>query len=204
MILWNYFRNTLNKTGESSSRFPCLEDGYKFVIVKGYFENKYTATIPGNSFTLSAVVNNTYIADGYDVRIQFFRDKYFEIDAYTDLDYVLCIQIPENFADTFETAAFTLGLIDDLSTPSFTRNTDGTLTSETDNLYELSNSIPSDKAGADVGNLENTTKTISIGETMKKQHILIHESSEIKRNNKRTLKREQTISDSFPPVSKIL
>lgn len=110
--------------------------------------------------------------------IQFFRDKFFEIDAYTDLDYILYIQIPEKLADMFETVTFTLGFNNDLSSPSYIQNNDGTLTTETDNLYEFTSglssndvssdtsNLPSVGANADTGSTEKNKTAISIGETI--------------------------------------
>lgn len=125
------------KTSEYSSTSLYVENGYKLVVVKGHFENKSTGAISDSAFALSAIVNDTYTVDGYDVRFNFIRDKYFEIDAYTDLDYVLYINIPEKLADMFETVTFTIGFNDDLSIPVTVFNSDGTQTKETDQLYAL-------------------------------------------------------------------
>lgn len=154
------------ETGKNSTISLYIEDGYEFVIVKGHFENKSTTAISDNSFTLSAIVNDTYTVDGTDVHMHFFRDKYHEIDAYTDRDYMLYVAIPEKLADEFETVTFTLGFNNDLSIPSSIQNTDGTITSETDNLYKLTNGIFSNEVSTDEENSEDTTKTISIGETI--------------------------------------
>lgn len=147
------------KTSEYSSTSLYVEDGYKLIVVKGHFENKSTAAIADSSFVYSAVVNDSYVVDGYDVRFHFIRDKYFEIDAYTDLDYVLYINIPEKLAAMFETAAFTIGFNDDLSSPTTVWNSDGTKTTETDRLYALTGGIsPAGTAdganGEDSGNPE--------------------------------------------------
>lgn len=65
------------------------------------------------------------------------RSKYFEIDAYTDIDYVLSINIPNKLAEMFETAAFTIGFNDDMSFPVTVWGSDGSKSVEVDQLYTL-------------------------------------------------------------------
>ncbi len=159
------------ETGGNSTMSLYIEDGYKVVIVKGHFENKSTSAIsPGSSFAFSAVVNNTYVVDGFEVYIQFFRDKFSEIDAYTDLDYILYIQIPEKLADMFETVTFTLGFNNDLSSPSYIQNNDGTLTTETDNLYEFTSGLSSNDVSSDTSDLPSVGANADTGSTEKKQN----------------------------------
>lgn len=138
------------KTSEYSSTSLYVEDGYQLLVVKGHFENKSTAAISDSAFVYTALVNDSYEVDGYDVRFHFIRDKYFEIDPYTDLDYVLYINIPEKLAAMFETATFTIGFNDDLSSPTTVWNSDGTKTTETDRLYSLTGGISAGGA-ADAG-----------------------------------------------------
>lgn len=126
------------RTSEYSTTSLYVEDGYKLVVVKGHFENKSTGAISDSCFNRSALVNGTYEVDGYDVRFNFIRDKYFEIDAYTDLDYVMYINIPNKLAEQFETAEFTIAFNDDLSTPSTVWSSDGGETIEADQFYTLS------------------------------------------------------------------
>ncbi len=128
-------------TSEYSSTSLYVEDGYKLVVVKGHFENKATSAITDSAFSLSALVNGSYELDEHDVRMNFQRDKYFEIDAYTDQDYVLYINIPNKLAEQFEAAEFTIGFNDDLSTITTVYNSDGTKTVEVDQLYKLSGTV---------------------------------------------------------------
>ncbi len=125
-------------TSEYSSTSLYVEDGYKLVVVKGHFENKATSAISDSAFSFSALVNGSYELDEHDVRMNFQRDKYFEIDAYTDQDYVLYINIPNKLAEQFETAEFSIGFNDDLSMITTVYNSDGTKSVEVDNLYTLS------------------------------------------------------------------
>ena len=118
-----------------------VENGYKLLLVMGHFDNIGTTTISDSAFSRSVVVNGTYTVTDYDVRFSFKRDKYFEIDPYTDLDYCLYINIPEKLADQFETATFTLGFNDDLSYPETVYHADGTKTVTTDNLYALTSGL---------------------------------------------------------------
>lgn len=131
------------KTSEHSSTSLYVEDGYKLLVVKGHFENRSTGAISDSVFSKSALVNGTYEVDGFDVRFNFLRSKYFEIDAYTDLDYVLYINIPNKLAEQFETAEFTLAFNDDLSIPSTVWHSDGTETIEADQFYTLSGTLGS-------------------------------------------------------------
>ena len=128
-------------TSEYSSTSLYVEEGYKLLVVKGHMENKGTTTISDTAFAFTATVNDTYVVDGYDVRLNFIRDKNFEIDPYTDLDYVLYINIPEKLAGMFETVTFTIGFNNDLSAPTTVWNSDGTSTVEVDNLYSLTSGL---------------------------------------------------------------
>ena len=125
------------RTSEHSSTSLYVEDGYKLLVVKGHFENKGTSPITDSSLVCTAMVNDTFAADRSDVRFDFIRNKSFEIDPYTDLDYVMYINIPEKLAGMFETVTFTIGFNDDLSIPSTVYSSDGTKTTETDQLYAL-------------------------------------------------------------------
>lgn len=136
-------------TSEYSSTSLYIEDGYKLVVVKGHFENKATSAITDSAFSLSALVNGSYELDEHDVRMNFQRDKYFEIDAYTDQDYVLYINIPNKLAEQFETAEFSIGFNDDLSMITTVYNSDGTKTIEVDNLYTLSAAAGAAAPGGD-------------------------------------------------------
>lgn len=132
------------KTSEYSSTSLYVESGYKLLLVMGHIENKSTAAISDSSFARTAVVNGSYTVTDYDVRLSFKRDKYFEIDPYTDLDYFLYINIPEKLADQFETATFTLGFNNDMSIPVTEWKTDGTKATPTDNLYTITGGTTSD------------------------------------------------------------
>ncbi len=140
------------RTSEYSSTSLYVEDGYKLLLVMGHLENKSMAAISDSSFFRTAVVNGGYTVTDYDVRLSFKRDKYFEIDPYTDLDYFLYINIPEKLAEQFETVTFTLGFNDDMSYPEKTWNPDGTTTTETDKLYALTAALGGAQPGAETEN----------------------------------------------------
>lgn len=140
-------------TSEYSSTSLYVEEGYQLVVVKGHFENRGTSAISDSAFSLSAVVNDTYEVDGHDVRFNFIRDKYFEIDAYTDLDYVLYINIPNKLADMFETATFSIGFNDDLSSPTTVWSNDGESYVEVDQMYALTSGVAA-AGGGDGGDAD--------------------------------------------------
>lgn len=156
------------QTSEYSSTSLYVEEGYELLVVKGHFENKSTSAITDSTFALSAVVNDSYEVDGFDVRLNFIRDNIFKIDPYTDLDYILYINIPQKLADMFETVTFTIGFNDDMSAPTTVWNQDGTKTVDTDNLYKLTGGTSSDSSteGTTEAGGESTAKTISIGDTI--------------------------------------
>lgn len=136
-------------TGEHSSTSLYVEDGYKLLVVKGHFENKSTGAISDSAFAMSALVNGTYEVDGSDVRFNFQRSKYFEIDAYTDQDYVMYVNIPDKLAEQFETAQFTLAFNDDMSFPTTVWSSDGGKSIEADQFYTLSGTTGTAAPAAD-------------------------------------------------------
>ena len=142
-------------TGEHSSTSLYVEDGYKLLVVKGHFENKSTGAISDSAFAMSALVNGTYEVDGSDVRFNFQRSKYFEIDAYTDQDYVISVNIPDKLAEQFESAQFTLGFNDDMSFPTTVWSSDGGKSIEADQFYTLSGTIGAAPAGDNGGNADS-------------------------------------------------
>lgn len=162
-------------TSEYSSTSLYVEDGYKILLVCGHIENKSTSVISDSSFARTVVVNGTYTVTGYDVRLDFKRNKYFEIDPYTDLDYFLYINIPEKLAAQFETATFTLGFNNDMSIPVTKRKMDGIAVTLTDNLYAITNGTASEtaeeitamKKNADeAGSSVSKVKTIALGDVI--------------------------------------
>lgn len=74
-------------TSEYSSTSLYVEEGYQLLVVKGTLENVGTTVISDSCFSLTATVNDEYVVDGYDVRLNFERDKYFEVDPYTEQAY---------------------------------------------------------------------------------------------------------------------
>lgn len=125
------------RTSEYSSTSLYVEEGYKLILLKGHMENKGTSAISDNQFYLSAVVNGSYEKEGSDVSLNFLRDKYFEIDAYTDVDYVISLNVPEKLAAQLDTVSFTLRYNADLSDVSRVYSSDGTLTLNADTAYQL-------------------------------------------------------------------
>ena len=126
------------KTSEYSSTSLYVEDGYKLLLLTGHIENTGTTAFSDSSFFRTCVVNDSYTVTDYDVRLSFKRDKYFEVDAYTDVDYYLYINIPEKLAAQYEKATFTLGFNDDMSLLTTYYNIDGTKSTPVDNLYTIS------------------------------------------------------------------
>ena len=128
-------------TSEYSSTSLYVEEGYQLLVVKGTFENVGTAVISDSCFSLTATVNDEYVVDGYDVRLNFERDKYFEVDPYTEQAYNLYINIPDKLAEMFETASFTIGFKDDMSIPSTIYGSDGSVTVDIDQQYVFTSGL---------------------------------------------------------------
>lgn len=128
-------------TSEYSSTSLYVEEGYQLLVVKGTFENVGTTVISDSCFSLTATVNDEYVVDGYDVRLNFERDKYFEVDPYTEQAYNLYINIPDKLAEMFETASFTIGFKDDMSVPTTTYGSDGSVTVDIDQQYVFTSGL---------------------------------------------------------------
>lgn len=128
-------------TSEYSSTSLYVEEGYQLLVVKGTFENVGTTVISDSCFSLTATVNGEYVVDGYDVRLNFERDKYFEVDPYTEQAYDLYINIPDKLAEMFETASFTIGFKDDMSVPTTTYGSDGSVTVDIDQQYVFTSGL---------------------------------------------------------------
>lgn len=160
-------------TSEYSSTSLYVEEGYQLLVLQGHFENKGTAAIGENALLRTATVNDTFEVDSSDVGMHFVRDKYFEIDPYTDLDYVIYINVPQKLADMYETATFTISFNNDMSLPSIHVDQDGTETVEADNHYVLTAAAGETAAASADGTAaaaggtttaEPAPKTIAIGD----------------------------------------
>ncbi len=151
------------RTSEYSFTSCYVEEGYKLLMVKGHFTNNSKSVISDSAFSLSTTVNGDFEVDGHDVHLDFIRNKNFEIDAYTDLDYILYINIPEKLAGMFETATFNIGFKNDMGMLTTTYNSDGTVTVDIDNLYSLTSGIESNNTD---DKTNSAKKTITIGETI--------------------------------------
>lgn len=163
------------KTSEYSSTSLYVENGYKLLLVRGHMENTSTSAISDSCFVRTVTVNGEYVVSDFDVRLNFIRDKYFEIDPYTELEYCLYINIPEKLAEKFETAEFTLAFNNDMSLPVTTWNADGTKSTPMDNTFALVSSL----GVADANSAENqetiadeptsaepTSRVINIGDVI--------------------------------------
>lgn len=111
---------------------PDNTDGYKLLLVKGHFENKFTEFITIYDFYLDGVVVNDSYDFGNAVGMAFELWNDTQIAPLDDADYFLRVEIPEKLANQFEKVEFTLGFNNDMS--------DCWLKSanEIDNLYTIS------------------------------------------------------------------
>lgn len=152
------------RTSDISSTSLYVEPGYKLLMLRGVFSNQGTSTIQESSFARSAVINGDYVLEDFDVRMDFLRSSSFEIDPYTEMEYVIYMNIPEKLAEMFQTVTLNFGFNEDLSTPVTNWDMDGNKSTPTDILYTFSGGV-----GAD-GTLEAPTEPapigISIGDTI--------------------------------------
>lgn len=155
---------------ENSSMSCVVEEGYQVLLVRGHITNTGTSVISDSAFYLTATVNGEYVVDGYDVRLLFVRNKYFEVDPYTDVDYVLYINVPDKLAELFETVTFEIGFKNDLGMLTTTYNVDGTETVDYENLYALtatlSGAAPQSSAASETAATETAAQTIALGDTI--------------------------------------
>lgn len=160
------------RTSEYSTHSLFVEDGYQLLIVRGQFINNSTESITTSDMVFTAVINDTYKADSNDVRLDFMRSNTYEIDPYTDVEYVLHVNIPDRLAGMFETADFNIYFNSDLSMPSTVWHTDGTKTVDADTLYTLTSGLtkdpvaPGEEGKSEAEELYEKATTISIGETI--------------------------------------
>lgn len=132
-------------TGEYSSTSLYVEDNYQLLILQGKFENKSTSTISSSIFYCKFTVNGDFVKDGTDVRFNFMRSKYFEVDAYSDpCDYCIYINIPNKLAEIYKDAVIQIGFNKDLSNPVTSYDSNGQKSVTTDLLYEINSASISD------------------------------------------------------------
>ena len=146
-----------------------VEEGYQVLLVRGHITNTGTSVISDSAFYLTATVNGEYVVDGYDVRLLFVRNKYFEVDPYTDVDYVLYINVPDKLAELFETVTFEIGFKNDLGMLTTTYNVDGTETVDYENLYALTATLSGaaeERAASGTAAAATAAQTIALGETI--------------------------------------
>ena len=154
-------------TSEHFSTSLYVETGYKLLMLRGHFTNLGTSPISESAFARSVLVNGNYFLEGYDVRMDFMRKNDSEIDPYSDLDYVIYVNIPKNLAEQFETATFTIGFKEDLSNLVTELDANGNRIIPVDKLYSISGGLDSSKENtADAVNKNEHVASISIGETI--------------------------------------
>ncbi len=157
------------RLSENASMSCYVEEGYQLLLVKGHLTNTGTSVISQSAFYCSATVNGEYVVDGYDVDLLFIRDKYFEVDPYTDVDYLLYINVPNKLAELFETVTFEIGFKDDLGMLTTTYNVDGTETVDYENLYALTATLSGaaeESAASGTAAAATAAQTIALGETI--------------------------------------
>lgn len=137
------------KTGQYSSIKLEAKTNYQYLLLRGHIENLSTKTFSDGAFSFRSTINDTFVKEGNDVSLIFERDKYFELDPYTDFDYCVYMEIPSKLAAQFEKAVISIGFNDDMSYVTTIWNGDGTKTVEVDQIYELISGIASSEASTE-------------------------------------------------------
>ena len=129
------------RTSEYSTTSLYVEEGYQLLIISGHMTNNGMSVVGSSNFVFSGAVNGEYMLDNNDVRLNFIRSNSYEVDPYTDVDYVLSVNIPDKLAEIFETVSLTIGFNEDMSIAGTIINMDGTETLDVDCLYNLTGGL---------------------------------------------------------------
>ena len=144
-------------------------DGCKFLLLKGHFENNSAKTISISALDLSCVVNNTYefneMSSGSTLLLNFESSGAFSIDPLFDSDYGLYVQVSDKLVEQFETAVFTIKYQADMSDITYTTDSDGNWISDADEGF----SVTVGNATSDA--VENSTETASAKPTVQSLDI---------------------------------
>ena len=128
-------------TGDFSTTSLFVEEGYQLLVIRGHMTNNGMSVVSTSSFVFSGAVNGDYMLDNNDVDMTFERNRMNEMDPYTDLNYVIAINIPNKLAEIFETVSLTIGFNEDLSIPSTVITSDGSYSLDADCLYNFTGTI---------------------------------------------------------------
>lgn len=127
--------------GDNSTMSLFVEEGYQLLVICGHMTNNGMSVVSTSNFVFSGAVNGDYMLDNNDVDMTFERNRMSEMDPYTDLNYVLAINIPNKLAEIFETVSLTIGFNEDLSIPSTVTSSDGSYSLDADCLYNFTGTV---------------------------------------------------------------
>ena len=127
--------------GDNSTMSLFVEEGYQLLVIRGHMTNNGMSVVSTSNFVFSGAVNGDYMLDNNDVDMTFERNRMSEMDPYTDLNYVLAINIPNKLAEIFETVSLTIGFNEDLSIPSTVTSSDGSYSLDADCLYNFTGTV---------------------------------------------------------------
>ena len=117
--------------GNGARYAPNIDNGYRLLVLEGHIENKATYMIPAGAFSCSINVNDSFEVD--DAKLNFCRSDMYELDPYTDFDYVIYAAVPAKLAEEFDSATVTIGFNNDMSKSAGSE--------ETENLYTLTSDL---------------------------------------------------------------
>lgn len=130
-------------TSENSTIYSVPENGYRFLLLRGHFENKSTNVIPSSSIACTVLVNDVFTVNCSRAEFVFERERAWEIDPFTDFNYSIRVSIPQKLADDLKSAVYTIQFNDDMSAIDSEWQDDGSLSVTADETYNVIYGTPS-------------------------------------------------------------
>lgn len=96
------------RTSANSTTYSIAENGYRYLLLQGHFENKSTDIIFNSSIVCTATINDVFTADWGRAEFIFERTYSSEIDPFTDVNYAIRISIPQKLAADLTNVVYTL------------------------------------------------------------------------------------------------
>lgn len=100
-------------TSENSTIYSVPENGYRFLLLRGHFENKSTNVIPSSSIACTVLVNDVFTVNCSRAEFVFERERAWEIDPFTDFNYSIRVSIPQKLANDLKSAVYTIQFNDE-------------------------------------------------------------------------------------------
>ena len=94
-----------------------IDEGYKWLLIKGQASNDGTEEISTHNIIFSALINDSIkLEDNTD--LYFMQSDRYSIDPYHEIGYVIGVKMPEKLVDEFEKVSIDILFNDGFSYPS--------------------------------------------------------------------------------------